>query len=58
MAIGQNPYGGALLVAGYINTNLAATEGNRCGADIVVSIETEGLEYMSAHFLPLCKTWE
>ena len=51
MAIGHNPCGADILVAGYINTNLAETEGNSCGADIVVSIVTAGLEYMSTHFL-------
>ena len=51
MAIGHNPCGAEILVAAYINTNLAATEGNSCGADIVVSIVTSGMEYMSTHFL-------
>ena len=58
MAIGHNPCGAEILVAGYINTNPTATEGNICGADIVVSIVTAGLEYMSTHFLSHYKTWE
>ena len=43
MAIGQNPCRAALLVARYINIDLAAMEGNICIAEIVVVIVTEGL---------------
>ena len=57
MSIGQNPCGDALLVAVYINTNLAATERNSCGEEIMVAIATAGLEYTSVQFLSHCKTW-
>ena len=53
----QHPHGGVLLVYGHFNTNLAEPEGERHVEEIVVAIETSGMEYMSTHFLPCCKYW-
>ena len=44
--------GAKLLVSGYFNANLAEPEGDRRGEDIAAAMATEGLEDMSAHFLP------
>ena len=49
--------GAELLVAGDMNTNLAAPVGNRKGEDIASALTTEGLEDMSAHFLPQRFHW-
>ena len=42
--------GAELLVAGDMNTNLAAPVGDRKGEDIASALATEGLEDMSVHF--------
>ena len=51
-ALRGRPKGAELLVAGSLNTNLAASEGDRREEDIATTIATEGLEDMSQHFLP------
>ena len=57
VAIGQHPYRAALLVAGCFNTDITVKDGNSCGSEIVAAIATAGLEDVSAHFLPHCKSW-
>ena len=42
--------GAELLVAGDMNTNLAAPVGNRKGEDIASALTTEGLEDILSHF--------
>ena len=51
-ALGDQPAGTALVVAGDLNTNLGEVEGDRRGAEISAALTEAGLEYMSAHFLP------
>ena len=46
------PRGAELLVTGDFNVNLAESEGDRRGEDIAAAMATEGLEDISAHFLP------
>ena len=57
VAIIQRPHGGALMVAGNFNIELAAPEGISSREDIAASVATVGLEDMSAHFLPRHKYW-
>ena len=47
----ERPRGSELLVAGDFNTKLEELEGDCRGEDIAADLATEGLEYMSAHFL-------
>ena len=55
-ALGDQPKGTALVVAGDLNTDLGEMDGDRRGAEISAEISaalTEaGLEDMAAHFLP------
>ena len=44
-------------MAGDLNTNLAAPEGDRREEDIAATIATEGLEDMVQHFLPQERRW-
>ena len=44
-------------MAGDLNTNLAAPEGDRTEEDIATTIATEGLEDMAQHFLPRERWW-
>ena len=53
----ERPKGADLMVAGDMNANLAEPEGNRRGEDIAEAFATEGLEGMSAHFLPRRRPW-
>ena len=58
--VGKRPRGGgggALLVIGDLNTNLAAPEAREWYKGIVVALEEEGLEDMSGHSLPRQKPW-
>ena len=50
-ALRDRPKGAELLVAGDLNINLAALEGDRRGEDIETTIATEVLEDMAPHFL-------
>ena len=50
-ALKERPKGAELLVAGDMNTNLAEPKDDQRGEDIAADLATEGLEYMSAHFL-------
>ena len=52
-ALKERPRGAKLLVAGDFNVKLLEPEGNRRGEDIAAAMATEGLKYMSDHFLPL-----
>ena len=56
-ALRDQPNGEELLVAGDLNTNLAAPEGDRREEDIGTIIATEGLEDMAQHFLPQERWW-
>ena len=56
-ALKERPQGAALLVAGYLNTTLADLENDQRGTDIAATLTAEGLEDMSAHFLPRRRTW-
>ena len=51
------PKGAELLVAGDLNINFAAPEGDRREEDIAATFATEGLEDMVPHFLPLQCRW-
>ena len=57
VAIRQGPCGSALQVASDVNADLVVLEGNRHVDDILASISTTVLEYMSAHFLTFRKYW-
>ena len=52
-ALKERPMGAERVVAGDFNENLVDLEGEQRGEDIAASMETEVLEDMSAHFLPL-----
>ena len=52
-ALKEWPRGAKLVVAVYFNAMLSETEGDQRGEEIVAALATEGLEDMSAHFLPL-----
>ena len=56
-ALKERPRGAELLVAGDFNVNLADPEGDRRREDIVAAMGMEGLEDMSAHFLPRRQSW-
>ena len=51
-ALRERHKGEELLVAGDLNINLAAPEGDRREADIATTISSEGLEDIAPHFLP------
>ena len=56
-ALKERPKGAELLVTGDMNTNLAAPNDDRREEDIAADLATEGLEDMSAHFLPQRFHW-
>ena len=56
-ALKERPRGSELLVAVDFNTNLEDPEGYRRGEDIAAALATDGLEDMSAHFLPQRSPW-
>ena len=51
-ALRERPKGAELLVAGDLNINFAAPEGDRIEEDIATTIATELLKDMAPHFLP------
>ena len=53
----ERPKGTELLVAGDFNANLAEPEGYRRREYIAAALVTEGLEDISAHFLPRRRSW-
>ena len=57
VALKEHPRGAKLLLMGDFNVNLAEPEGDWRGEDIAAAIATEGLEYMSEHFLPRRHSW-
>ena len=57
VALKERPRDAELLVAGDLNVNLLETEGDWRGEDIAAAMSTEGLEEMSAHFLPRRRSW-
>ena len=53
----DRPSGAEMLVSGDFNVNLAEPEGDQRGEDIAAAMATEGLEDMSAQFLPCRRLW-
>ena len=51
-AMGDQPRGTALLVAGDLNTDLGATDNDRRRSDIAAAMTEAGVEDITAHFLP------
>ena len=56
-AISKQPRGGALLVVGNFNTDLAAPKGRERYKGISAALAEDGMEDMSGHFLPRNKPW-
>ena len=56
-ALRERPKGAELLVAGDLNINLTAPDGDWREEDIATTIATEGLEDMALHFLPRQCRW-
>ena len=56
-ALMERPKGAELLVAGDLNINFAAPEGDLREEDIAATLATEGLEDMAPHFLPRRRRW-
>ena len=56
-AIGDQPRGTALVVVGYLNTDLGDMECDGRGTEISAAITEAGLEDMAAHFLPKKRGW-
>ena len=56
-ALKECPTGAKLLVAEDFNVNLSDTEDDQRGEDVAATMATEGLEDMSAHFLPHQRSW-
>ena len=56
-ALGDQPRGTALIVAGDFNTDLGDMACDRRGTEIAAAITEAGLEDMTAHFLPRKRKW-
>ena len=56
-AMGDQPKGTALVVAGDLNTDLGEMECDSRGAEISAALTEAGLEDMTAHFLPRKRRW-
>ena len=56
-ALGDRPKGTALVVAGDLNTDLEDAESDRRGTEIVAAMTEEGVEDMTAHYLPRKHRW-
>ena len=56
-ALGDQPRGTALLVAGDFNMDLGDTANNGRGAEIAAALTEAGVEDMMAHFLPRKQPW-
>ena len=56
-ALGDQPRGTALIVAGDLNTDMGDMECDGRGAEIAAAITEAGLEDMAAHFLPRKRKW-
>ena len=57
-AIGQQPRGTELFVAGDFNTDLESPGGHECNEAISEYMAIEGLEYMTDHFLSRKLLWD
>ena len=57
-AMGDQPRGTALVVAGDFNTDLGETASDGRGMEIVAALTEAGVEDMTAHFLPRKRRWE
>ena len=53
----ERPKGAELLIAGDLNINFAAEEGDQREENIAAPFTTEGLEGMAPHFLPQQRRW-
>ena len=56
-ALGDQPRGTALVVAGVFNTGLGETESKGRGTKIAAALTEAGVEDMAAHFLPRKRRW-
>ena len=56
-ALGDQPRGTALLVAGDFNTDLGETTSDGRGTEIAAALTEAGVEEMMAHFLPRKRPW-
>ena len=56
-ALGDQPRGTALVVAGDFNTDLGETASNGRGMEIEAALTETGVEDMMAHFLPRKQLW-
>ena len=56
-ALGDQPRGTALVVAGGFNTDLGETESDRRGTEIAAALTEAGVEDMTAHFLLRKRLW-
>ena len=56
-ALGDQPRGTALIVAGDFNTDLGEMASDGRGTEIAAAITEAGLEDMTAHFLPRKRRW-
>ena len=56
-ALGDQPRGTALLVAGDFNTDLGETASDRRGTKIAAALTEAGVKDMTAHFLPRKLPW-
>ena len=56
-ALGDQPRGTALLVAGDFNTDLGETASDRRGTEIVAALMEAGVKDMTAQFLPRKQLW-
>ena len=56
-ALGDQPRGTALVVAGDFNTDLGETASDRRGTEIAAALTEAGVEDMTAHFLPRKRRW-
>ena len=56
-AIRKNPRGAELMVAGDLNADIVAPEGDRRAENIVTELATAGLKDMARHFLLQEKRW-
>ena len=57
-ALGDQPRGTTLVVAGDFNTDLGETASDGRGTEITAALTEAGVEDMTAHFLPRKRPWE
>ena len=56
-ALGDQPRGTALVVAGDFNTDLGEMASDGRGTEIAAALTEAGVEDMTAHFLPRKRRW-